>query len=120
MDEVSTGEATIEVARGGEWMEPEQLRRWALEQMGDGPAKEAGSPGANRLTMDLAGVDYLDAATLQILLAIEAELQPRGGHLRLIHASEQLQQWFDFAGAGNLIQAGAGTATAESAPPRGF
>ena len=56
----------------------------------------AGTDG--NLTVNLQGVDHLDASALQILLALAAERKKRGKGLRLANASLALSRWFEYAG----------------------
>jgi hypothetical protein len=45
----------------------------------------------------------LDAGALQVLLALDAEQRKRQRNLQLTNASSHLRQWFQFAGAVDLI-----------------
>jgi anti-anti-sigma factor len=83
--------------RSGEWMEASAMRTWAMEQLELCQGKPVGD-----LVLDLEGLEYLDASALQVLLAMDAEQNRRGGILRLEHISDGLQQWFDYAGAAGL------------------
>jgi anti-anti-sigma regulatory factor len=81
-------EAVIHVTREGEWLPPEELRAAALSAVDtDG-----------NLTVNLEGVEHLDATSLQILLALAAERKKRGKGLRLANASLALSRWFEYAG----------------------
>jgi anti-anti-sigma factor len=80
-------------------MDPSELRRWAIEQL---TAPSADRPPRD-LVLDLSGVDHLDASALQVLLAIRAEEQQRGGCLQLVNPSVSLRRWFDYAGAASLL-----------------
>jgi anti-anti-sigma factor len=83
-------ETVILVTREGEWLPPEELRSLALSSVNtDG-----------NLTVNLEGVEYLDASALQILLALAAERKKRGQALRLANASPALSHWFEYAGGG--------------------
>lgn len=106
----------IQAAHGGDWIEAGALRQWAMEQLGLASGVAAGAPEGNAdadplpptprdLTVDLGGVDHLEGAALQILLAIRAEQNGRGRALRLTNASEQLRAWFEYAGAADLLDA---------------
>lgn len=53
----------------------------------------------HEVTVNLGKVDHLDASALQILLALDAEQQRQGRHLKLANASPHLRQWFEYAGA---------------------
>ena len=80
---------TIQATNGGDWLPAEQLRRALAEWLGQ----------SGEATVNLGGVDYLDAGVLQVLLALAAEQRSRGADLRLVHASSSLRQWFGYAGA---------------------
>ena len=83
-------ETVIIVTREGDWLPPEELRAIALSAVDtDG-----------NLTVNLEGVEYLDASALQTLLALAAERKKRGKGLRLANASLALSRWFEYAGGG--------------------
>jgi anti-anti-sigma factor len=81
-------ETVILVTREGEWLPPEELRALALSSVNT----------EGDLTVNLAGVEYLDACALQILLALAAERREHGQALRLANASPALSHWFEYAG----------------------
>ena len=86
-------ETVILVTRDGEWLPPEELRAIALSAVDtDG-----------NLTVNLEGVEHLDASALQMLLALAAERKKRGKGLRLANASLALSRWFEYAGGGTHI-----------------
>ncbi|MGA9069681.1 MAG: STAS domain-containing protein [Terracidiphilus sp.] len=85
----SPKQAVVNADRSGDWMASDELRAAALS------AVEAGSD----VTLQLGGIDHLDASALQILLALNAEQKRRGRQLELAGASPQLRQWFAYAGA---------------------
>ncbi len=74
---------------GGDWMPVEELREAALEALAAG----------RDITIQLSGIDFLDAASLQILLALDREQKQTGRRLALVDASPNLRQWFEYAGA---------------------
>ena len=78
----------IEVARSGDWMPAEELRKAALAASGE----------SKDVTVNLGKVDHLDASALQILLALDAKQKRQGHHLQLANASAHLRQWFEYAG----------------------
>ena len=83
-------ETVIFVTREGEWLPPEELRAIALSAVDtDGS-----------LTVNLEGVEHLDASALQMLLALAAERKKRGKGLRLANVSLALSRWFEYAGGG--------------------
>ncbi len=84
-----SGRFSIDVDRSGDWMPVQELRDAALG------AIEVGSD----VTLNLGGIDHLDASSLQILLALEAEQKRRGRQLELANPSPHLLQWFEYAGA---------------------
>jgi anti-anti-sigma regulatory factor len=111
--------STMRIAHAGQWIEAEELRQRVMVFLRDDP-DPAGKPSAGvaakldnssnlaldltlDLTLDLSGVDHLDASALQILLALEAEQRRRGRRLHLVHPSEPLRQWFEYAGAAELL-----------------
>jgi ABC-type transporter Mla MlaB component len=49
--------------------------------------------------IDLAGADYLDASSLQLLLGLIVHQTKQGTGLQLMHASAPLREWLDCAGA---------------------
>jgi anti-anti-sigma factor len=108
----TASKSTIQVARAGEWIEAGELRQLATEQLECCFEKLRDDPAVNleqrdrvlKLNLDLKGINYLDAGALQILLAIAAELHRRDGRLRLVNASEELHRWFEYAGAGRLLE----------------
>jgi anti-anti-sigma factor len=81
-------ETVIHVTRDGDWLPPEEFRTLALSAVG----------ADVHLSVNLQGVDYLDASALQILLALAAERKKRGKGLRLTNASVALSRWFEYAG----------------------
>lgn len=83
-------ETVILVTREGEWLPPEELRAIALSAVDT----------SGDLTLNLEGVEHLDASALQILLALAAERKKRGQGLRLANASMALSHWFEYAGGG--------------------
>jgi len=83
-------ETVIHVTRDGDWLPPEEFRTIALCVVG----------ADVQLSVDLQGVDYLDASALQILLALAAERKKQGKGLRLTNASPALSRWFEYAGGG--------------------
>jgi anti-anti-sigma factor len=85
-------EAVILVTREGEWLPSEELRALALSAVDtDG-----------NLTVNLEGVEHLDASALQMLLALAVERKKRGKGLRLANASLALSRWFEYAGGGHI------------------
>jgi anti-anti-sigma factor len=88
--EVSQAPArTIRPARDSDWMQPEELHAAAL----------AAAQGGADVVVDLEGLDYLDASSLQILLSLGCEQKRLVRTLRLTHASPALLRWFEYTGA---------------------
>jgi len=81
-------ETVILVTRDGEWLPPRDFHALALS---------AADVDGN-LTVNLEGVDYLDASALQILLALAVQRKQRGRGLGLENASTALSRWFEYAG----------------------
>lgn len=92
-------DSTLHVVASGQWMDPSELRQWAIEQL----TTPSSDRPAHDLVLDLSGVDHLDTSALQVLLAIRAEEQQRGACLQLVNPSESLRRWFDYAGAASLL-----------------
>jgi anti-anti-sigma factor len=81
--------ALLAVACAGEWLPSEELRDQAL----------AALAASDRVTLDLGGVDHLDASALQILLALSVAQRRRGRQLQVLNLSASLRQWLECAGA---------------------
>jgi anti-anti-sigma regulatory factor len=81
-------EAVIHVTREGDWLPPAELRTIALKAV----------DAEGDLTVDLQGVDHLDASALQILLALARERKLQGRTVILADASSSLAHWFEYAG----------------------
>lgn len=104
-NERQPSETGLPAVRAGEWIDATEFRQSAIERLGGG-ASTQDPGGSTDITIDLSEVDYLDGAALQVLVAIQSEQKRRGRSLRLIHCSEQLQSWFAYAGAEDLLDAG--------------
>lgn len=57
------------------------------------------------VTVECEHLERVDAAALQLLLALQQELQPHGHALRLHHGSSQLQDQLDLAGVAQAFAA---------------
>ncbi len=55
------------------------------------------------VTFNLDKVNHLDARALQVLLALSLEQTERGRQLRMTNVSQDLRQWFELAGASDLL-----------------
>ena len=88
-------ETVINATRDGEWLPPDEFRAVALSAV----------QAEGDLTVNLQGVDHLDASALQILLALAAERKKRGRGLCLANASTPLSHWFEYAGGRENISA---------------
>ena len=82
-------QAVIDAERAGRWMPAEELREAAL----------AATKQGQDLTLNLNGIDHLEASALQVLLAADAEQRQQGRHLVLSNASPGLRQWLEYSGA---------------------
>lgn len=51
------------------------------------------------ITLDFENVDYLDASSLQVLLAVGAEQKSLGRQLHLANTSAAMLHWFEWTGA---------------------
>jgi anti-anti-sigma regulatory factor len=97
--ELDRGRASIDVERSGDWMPAEELLAAALGAI----------EGGSDVTLNLGGIDHLDASALQILLALDTEQKRRGRQLEVANASPHLRKWFEYAGAAEkFIHDGAG------------
>jgi anti-anti-sigma factor len=83
----------VKVARGGEWLVPDEFRQACVEAVA----------AQFDVVIDLEGIDHLDGSALQILVALGAEQQRNDRRLSLANASPSLLRWFEFAGAGRLF-----------------
>jgi anti-anti-sigma regulatory factor len=79
----------IHAVRDGEWLAGAEFLAAAVRL-----ADEQVS-----IQVDLEGMDYLDASSLQILLAIRAGQKAKNRGLSLTRVSTALRQWFRYAGA---------------------
>ena len=55
------------------------------------------------LTMDLSGVDYLSAACMQALLAVQQKIDERGGRLLLRNLPQKVMQELKKSGMSELL-----------------
>ena len=80
-------------------MPAEELRQAALAALAEG----------RDVTLNLDGVNHLDASALQVLLAFDAESGKSGRCLHLANASPELGKWFEYSGtAEHFFPDGAG------------
>jgi len=93
LPELDKERVSIDIARSRDWMPAEELRETALT------AIEANQD----ITLNLEGLEYLDASSLQILLAFDKEQKKRGRHLNLANISPNLRQWFEYSGAAEFL-----------------
>jgi hypothetical protein len=111
--------STFVAAAAGEWQEASSLYQWAKQQLGESQNAITGDMDnkdcdTGDLAIDVAGLDYLEANVLQVLLAVRDELVRRGRHLQVLNPSSSLREWFGFAGAEDLLDANS-TAMANAA-----
>lgn len=78
----------IHPIRDGEWVPGEEFQAEAVKLL---------DAGAN-IRADLEGIDYLDASSLQILLAIHAGQKAKNRGFSMTGLSPALHQWFRYAG----------------------
>jgi anti-anti-sigma factor len=86
-------EAIIEANRSGEWLAVDELRVAALASVAEG----------RDVIVNLNQVDYLDASALQLLLALGREQKKLQRQFHLSNASPHLRQWFEWAGAVEML-----------------
>lgn len=106
--------STFSAAANGEWKEVSNLYQWANLQLGESRNTvttdiRSEYCDAGDLAVDVAGLDYLEANVLQVLLAVRDELVSRGQHLQVLNPSSSLREWFGFAGAEDLLDANSTT-----------
>jgi anti-anti-sigma regulatory factor len=79
----------IAACMDGEWLPAVELfERIKVAASMDGP-----------LTVDLSGLEHLQAAPLQVLIATSLEWGCQGRHLTLLNVSDSLKRWFSLSGA---------------------
>lgn len=83
----------VTVAESGTWLLAEDLQQALSARVMD---------GGNTL-LDCGEIDYLDACSLQILLAFVVQKQGAGGTVGLSHVSAGLAHWFGQVGATSLV-----------------
>ena len=54
--------------------------------------------GAQTVTMDLEGVEYITSAGLRLLMIVDQEMEARRGGMKVIHANEAVLGVFRIAG----------------------
>ena len=87
MERSSEG-AKVACVRLADCSSAEEFRNEALGAISEGD-----------ITLDLDSVDYMDASSLQVLLAVNAEQRNRGRHLVFANASPAVLEWFEWTGA---------------------
>ncbi len=80
---------SIHPVRDGEWLPRDEFFAELLEC----------STRSVDVVVDLFGIEYLDASSLQMLLALKVSLKSRSHALSITHASPGLMCWFEYAGA---------------------
>ncbi len=59
-------------------------------------------PGAQTLTLDFAGLDYISSAGLRVLLSTQKTMN-RQGTMKLIHVNETIMEIFDVTGFVDIL-----------------
>ena len=59
--------------------------------------------GIQNVVMDFEKVDYISSGGLRVLLAIEQQMEDRGGGLRLIHVNENIIEIFELVGFMDVV-----------------
>lgn len=104
--------AVVPAANNGEWLDAAELRARLLDEIetktGAQAAVRAEESAGVRwpLAVDLTGLEHLDAAALEVLLAAASEVRGRGGRLHFNNCTASLERWFGHAGAEELLQGG--------------
>jgi ABC-type transporter Mla MlaB component len=94
---VSQPQVVLQAVEAGAWLPADELRRRALESL-----ERCGSDDGDAcavLHVETAGVESLDAATLQVLLALTGRQMQRGGSVALLHLSSALETCLRTVGA---------------------
>lgn len=60
--------------------------------------------GANRLVVDLAGVEYMDSAGLGMLIGLHKRLREANGELALAALQPQVRKLFDITGLVRVVK----------------
>lgn len=59
--------------------------------------------GMTEIIIDLANVEYVSSGGLRVLLAVEQELEERGGKLTVIHVNPHIMEILDITGFLDII-----------------
>ena len=59
-------------------------------------------PGANALTFDMAGLEYISSAGLRVLLSTHKTMSAKGG-MKLTGVNEMVQEVFDVTGFSDIL-----------------
>lgn len=57
---------------------------------------------ADRLTLDIQGVEYISSAGLRVLLGAQKKLQ-KAGSLKLVHVCESVMEVFEITGFADIL-----------------
>jgi len=79
----------IQVNRAGEWMAAEELKSELLDWKDQNHAP----------VLDLAGINYMEASCLQVIVAFQNGNPDKGQALTFENISPGLREWIKFAGA---------------------
>lgn len=63
---------------------------------------KASMDGANTLTLDFSGLDYISSAGLRVLLAAHKAMSRKGG-MKVIHVNEIVSEVFDVTGFADIL-----------------
>ena len=61
------------------------------------------APKCEKMVLDMEKVDYISSGGLRVLLAIEQQMEDRGGGLRLIHVNENIIEIFELVGFMDVV-----------------
>lgn len=59
--------------------------------------------GVENVIMDFEKVEYISSGGLRVLLAIEQQMEDRGGSLRLVHVNDNIIEIFELVGFMDVV-----------------
>jgi anti-anti-sigma factor len=69
----------------------------------EGDLSKAIAGDANKLLLDMAGLNYISSAGLRIVLQAAKQMKSKGGRLALCSLKEQIKEVFDISGFSGLL-----------------
>jgi anti-anti-sigma factor len=84
-------------------LRPEGRLDGATAPVFEGDLSKAIAGGANKLLLDMAGLNYISSAGLRIVLQAAKQMKSKGGRLALCSLKEQIKEVFDISGFSGLL-----------------